>query len=266
MASGADRLSHSERPFVDVIVDERPNSGVFNMAMDSALLQLAADRETSVVRIYEWSEPTVTLGYFQANNLETQTPFPELPSVRRLSGGGAILHHHEITYSLVLPASHPARKDPSEAYEVVHRAIISLLQEFGVCCELRSEFDARNSMATAIVDTGSTEPFLCFLRKNPNDIVHETGNKVVGSAQRRRKGVTLQHGSIILKASFLVPIVVGIADLKPDFSVAGFQKKLPLSIAAAIGKTVDFRGFSPEELSLAEEIAKGEFAAQTAKS
>ena len=228
MASGVDRLSHSQRPFVEVIVDERPNRGVFNMAMDSALLQLAADRETSVVRIYEWSEPTVTLGYFQANELETQTPFPELPSVRRLSGGGAILHHHEITYSLVLPASHPARKDPSEAYEIVHRAIISLLQEFGVCCELRSEFDARNSVAAAISDTRSTEPFLCFLRKNPNDIVHETGNKVVGSAQRRRKGVTLQHGSIILKASFLAPIVVGIADLKPDFSVTEFQKKLAI--------------------------------------
>jgi lipoate-protein ligase A len=266
MASGVDRLSHSERPFVEVIIDERPNGGVFNMAMDSALLQLAAGRETSVVRIYEWSEPTVTLGYFQATELETQTPFPELPCVRRLSGGGAILHHHEITYSLVLPASHPARKDPSEAYEVVHRAIISLLQGFGVRCELRSEFDARNSVATANAAARSTEPFLCFLRKNANDIVHETGNKVVGSAQRRRKGVTLQHGSIILKASFLAPTVVGIADLKPDFSVTEFRKKLPSAIAAAIGKTMDFRGFSPEELSLAEEIAKEQFEAQTLKS
>ncbi|MBC7968438.1 MAG: hypothetical protein H7Z17_21240, partial [Fuerstia sp.] len=50
----------TELPVADVIVDEIPNNGVFNMAMDAALLQLAAERERSVVRIYRWSEPTVT--------------------------------------------------------------------------------------------------------------------------------------------------------------------------------------------------------------
>jgi len=265
MTSGADRLSHSERPLVDVIVDDFPNSGVFNMAMDTALLQLAADRDTSIVRIYEWSEPTVTLGYFQAAELDTQTPFPELPSVRRLSGGGAILHHHEITYSLVLPASHPARQDPSSVYEVVHRAIISLFQEVGFECQLRSEFDAQNPLASTAAAGRIPEPFLCFLRKNPNDIVHKTGNKVVGSAQRRRKGVTLQHGSIILKASFLVPQVLGIVNLSADFSVSAFWKKLPPVIAAAIGESWNFRGFSAEERSLAADIANGQIEAEAVK-
>lgn len=255
MTSGADRLSHSEKPPVDVIVDDRPNSGVFNMAMDAALLQLAADRDISVVRIYEWSEPTVTLGYFQTAELDTQTLFPELPSVRRLSGGGAILHHHEITYSLVLPASHPARQDPSSVYEVVHRAMISLFQEVGVECQLRSEFDAERPVASAAAGETS-EPFLCFLRKNPNDIVHKTGNKVVGSAQRRRKGVTLQHGSVILKTSLLAPHVLGIVDLSADFSVSAFLEKLPPVIAAAIGGSVNFRGFSAAEMTLATDIAK----------
>jgi len=265
MTSGADRLSHSERPLVDVIVDDFPNSGVFNMAMDSALLQLAADRETSVVRIYEWSEPTVTLGYFQVAELDTQTPFPELPSVRRLSGGGAILHHHEITYSLVLPASHSARQDPSSVYEVVHRAIISLFQEVGAECQLRSDFDAENPVFSTAPTGGIPEPFLCFLRKNPNDVVHKTGNKVVGSAQRRRKGVTLQHGSIILKSSFLAPQVPGIVNLSADFSVSAFWKKLPPVIAAAIGESWNFRGFSAEERSLAADIAKGQIESEAKK-
>jgi lipoyl(octanoyl) transferase len=251
MASGVFRLSQTETPLIDVIVDQHPNSGVFNMAMDASLLQLAADREISVVRIYEWSEPTVTLGYFQATGLDTQSPFPSLPVVRRLSGGGAILHHHEITYSLVLPATHPARQDPSGVYEVVHLAIISLLLEIGVECQLRSEFDAANPVVSNTLDGGIAEPFLCFLRKNPNDIVHRT------SAQRRRKGVTLQHGSIILKASVLAPQVLGIVDLVPDSCMSRFRQKLPQVIAAAIGEILNFREFSQQETSLAAEIAKG---------
>lgn len=98
----------AELPDADIIVDEIPYSGIFNMSMDAALLQLAAERERSVVRIYQWSEPTVTLGYFQGSEQSLESPFPGLPVVRRLSGGGAILHDQEITYSLVLPASHPA--------------------------------------------------------------------------------------------------------------------------------------------------------------
>ena len=265
MASGVDLLSQSEWPLVEVIVDNRPNSGAFNMAMDSALLQLAADREISIVRIYEWSEPTVTLGYFQAAELDKQTPFPELPSVRRLSGGGAILHHHEITYSLVLPASHPARQDPSVVYEIVHLAIISLLQKVGVECQLRSAFDAENLAASAAPTGRIPEPFLCFLRKNPNDIVHKTGNKVVGSAQRRRKGVTLQHGSIILKASSLAPQVLGVFDLAAEFGVSGFLQELPQAIASAIGRFPDFRCFSQEEMSLAADITQGQIEAEAAK-
>ena len=137
----------------------------------------------------------MTLGYFQGSEQSLESPFPGLPVVRRLSGGGAILHDQEITYSLVLPASHPRRQDPSAVYQTVHRAIIETAVRFGVPCQLRSEFDAMNLRATVadtvITDTGTpAEPFLCFLRKNANDIVHASGNKIVGSAQRRRKGVT----------------------------------------------------------------------------
>ena len=264
MTSSADRLSQSERPPVEVIVDDCPNSGVFNMAMDSALLQLAADRQISVVRLYEWSEPTVTLGYFQAADVDKQSPFRELPSVRRLSGGGAILHHHEITYSLVLPASHPARQNPSAVYEVVHLAIISLLQEIGVECQLRRQLDVENLRSSAAVGRIS-EPFLCFLRKNPNDIVHTSGNKIVGSAQRRRKGITLQHGSIVLKASNFSPEVLGIVDLAADFTVSALRQRLPQVIAAAIGEFLQFRGFLTEEMSLAADIAKEQIEAEVVK-
>ena len=250
MTSATTELLHT-----DVIVDEIPYSGVFNMSMDAALLQLAAERERSVVRIYQWSEPTMTLGYFQGSGQAAKSPFPGLPVVRRLSGGGAILHDRELTYSLVVSASHPARRDPSGVYKTVHRAIIELLCAMGVPCRLRSELDATNSN-TAVSETGvAAEPFLCFLRKNPNDIVHISGSKIVGSAQRRRKGITLQHGSIILKASPLAPQVLGIIDLEPSFSTADFRRSLPQKIAGAVSESTHFRSYTLPEKSLAAEIA-----------
>ena len=242
-------------PAADIIVDEFPRSGVFNMSMDAALLQIAAERERSTVRIYQWSEPTVTVGYFQGLTQSPGSPFPELPVVRRLSGGGAILHDQEITYSVVLPASHAARQHPSAVYETVHRAIIELLIAAGVPCRLRSEFDAMNPSSEFTESDRTAESFLCFLRKNPNDIVHSSGRKIVGSAQRRRKGVILQHGSIILKASRLANQVQGIENLEPNFSAVEFRRSLPLSIAGAVSHSMGFRCYTQAETSLASAIA-----------
>jgi len=245
----------TELPDADIIVDAIPYSGDFNMSMDAALLQLAAERERSVVRIYQWSEPTMTLGYFQGSGQAAECPFPGLLVVRRLSGGGAILHDQEMTYCLVLPASHPARQDPSGVYETVHRAIIELLCAMGVPCQLRRELDAMTSN-TVVTETGvAVEPFLCFLRKNPNDIVHTSGGKIVGSAQRRRKGITLQHGSIILKASPLAPQVLGILDLEPSFAAADFRRNLPHTIAGAVSGSTHFRSYTQTEELLAAAIA-----------
>lgn len=246
-------------PDADVIVDEVPNSGIFNMAMDAALLQLASDRKQSVIRIYQWSEPTVTLGYFQGSGQSVDSPFPELPVVRRLTGGGAILHDREVTYSCCVPASHPIRQDPSELYVIVHRALIRLLTECGIPCSLRSEFEAVavKTVQTHSSATGETlkEPFLCFLRSNPNDIVDASGVKIVGSAQRRRKGVTLQHGSIILAASRLAPFVDGIRELSPSFDDERFQRLLPETIASSIAGKWAVRTYASDERDVSEEMA-----------
>lgn len=245
----------------EVIVDEAPMSGRFNMAMDAAMLELGATRDVSVIRIYRWCEPTVSVGYFQGAGVQHESPFPGLPTVRRLSGGGAILHDLEITYSCTLPASHPVRQDPSELYGIIHRSLIKLLRECGAKCLLRSDFDA--SQAAKLregQESGnenarpSVEPFLCFLRSNPNDIVHESGSKIVGSAQRRRKGITLQHGSILLSASNVCPTVEGIQQLSQEFDVAQFYTGLPGGIAASIEREWTIRPYSDLERSISSEF------------
>jgi lipoyl(octanoyl) transferase len=245
----------------EVIVDEAPMSGRFNMAMDAAMLELGSTRDVSVVRIYRWCEPTVSVGYFQGAGDRHESPFPGLPTVRRLSGGGAILHDLEITYSCTLPASHPVRQDPSELYGIVHRSLIRLLGECGVKCLLRSDFDANQT--AKLRDRGasenenarsSAEPFLCFLRSNPNDIVHESGIKIVGSAQRRRKGITLQHGSILLSASAVCPTVEGIQQLSQEFNSARFFEGLPGAIAASIEQDWIIRRYSELERSISSDF------------
>lgn len=245
----------------EVIVDEVPMSGRFNMAMDAAMLELGSTRDVSVIRIYRWCEPTVSVGYFQGATDQHQSHFTGLPVVRRLSGGGAILHDLEITYSCTLPVSHPVRQDPSELYGVIHRSLIKLLRECGAECMLRSDFDAgpfaklRDSAASEVENySPSSEPFLCFLRSNPNDIVHESGIKIVGSAQRRRKGITLQHGSILLSASSICPTVYGIQQLTQEFDTTRFSVQLPSVIAVAIAQEWTIRTYSEAERSISAEF------------
>lgn len=228
----------------EVIVDAVPYPGSFNMAMDAALLHLALERQQSVVRVYRWSEPTVTLGYFQ----KSESGFPDVPAlstVRRLSGGGAILHHHELTYSCALPATHPVREDPSALYRIVHQALIDLFARCGASCRLRS--DRRDGTGAA----GAVEPWLCFLREDPNDIVDERGQKVVGSAQRRRRGAILQHGSILLRRSEFAPQVAGLTDVCPEFDLARLEQDLPDTIAGAVATTWQRRDYLPIERDLA---------------
>ncbi|MFM7921606.1 MAG: hypothetical protein ACKPJJ_15405, partial [Planctomycetaceae bacterium] len=98
------------------------------------------------------------------------------------------------------------------------------------------------------------EPFLCFLRGDPNDVVHVSGVKIIGSAPRRRRGVILQHGSILLQASALACDLPGIQDLAPDFLLSEFTQRLPETVAAAVADSWTFRDATASELQRAREI------------
>jgi len=212
-------------------IETAPCAGSRNMATDEYLLEAALADGLKAVRMYRWYEPTVSLGYFQNSDDEAlSATFQNLAAVRRLSGGGAILHHHELTYSFVLPADDPLTQVPTELYGRVHKTIIDVLQEFGADCSMRGEDDAK-----------SDEPFLCFVRGDRHDI-HCNGHKVVGSAQRRRKGAVLQHGSIILERSAHAPEIPGLRDLaenfKPKSSAPSQIEKLETALGIAIAEAL----------------------------
>ena len=233
-----------------VLVEPTPCSGSWNMAVDEVLLEAAAANRACSLRIYEWESTTVSLGYFQsAEDPSLESRFPKLLKVRRLSGGGAILHHHEVTYSIAIADGHPLAVSPGVLYEEVHRRVIALLSQWGVEIGLRGEalrFDA--------------EPFLCFSRGDARDIVLGR-HKIMGSAQRRRRGAVLQHGSLLLARSEFAPEFPGLAELA-DFSRDRREVALALSqsLVGLLPGEVEDSGLTDAERTEADALTRTRYA------
>jgi lipoyl(octanoyl) transferase len=161
----------------------------FNMGLDEALLESAEGPPT--LRFYSWRPDTLSLGYFQR--------FADVPGtekagavVRRITGGGAIHHVRELTFSIAASLEHPLYRGPiADSYVRVHEAIRAALAEVGVPAEIRGARDLVSDRA----GTG-----MCFHKSSPIDLVWGE-RKGVGSAQRRKGGRVLHHGSIKLGSS-----------------------------------------------------------------
>lgn len=191
-------------PQMRVILEAEPNSGDWNMAADETLLETAIAADIATLRWYTWRQPTLSLGYFQkSSDLDDDARLRQLPVVRRLSGGGAIIHDDELTYSVAIPASQRLFEQPHELYDIVHQAVCQGLAGIGFFVKCRGITFKRRG-----------EPLLCFQRKDAHDVTLQ-GYKVLGSAQRRRRGAILQHGSLIRRASPWANHLPGLVDLQP---------------------------------------------------
>ncbi|WXG47043.1 MAG: biotin/lipoate A/B protein ligase family protein [Candidatus Atabeyarchaeum deiterrae] len=155
-------------------------TGASNMATDEAILiARAKGLIPNTVRLYQWKPSAVSVGYFQrieeVVNIEACKRYG-IDIVRRISGGGAVYHsQNEVTYSVVVTQRDPALpNDPIEVYKKLCNALISVPSGFG----LQACFEAGH-------------PGLC-----PNMVI--AGKKISGNAQARKKGVILQHGTLLL--------------------------------------------------------------------
>ena len=186
------------------VVRDPAGDGAWNMAVDEALLGSQPPNAQSALRFYSWAQPTLSLGYFQqAADRQQHSASANSPCVRRPSGGGAILHDNELTYCAIVPRADPRCQQPDRLYEAFHSALIRALADCGFP-------DARFCGDTAT--THLPEPFLCFQRRTPLDVLQGDA-KIAGSAQRRRANAVLMHGSVLLKASPVAPELPGICDL-----------------------------------------------------
>lgn len=196
-------------------------AGASLMATDEAMLNAAANQGVASLRFYGWSEPTVSLGYFQP----AAERVPGLPWVRRGTGGAMLVHHHELTYALALPAG-AVRLPENESWICrMHHIIQGVILNHGkpteaVTCGRERKLGDR----------------LCFLHQTPGDVLAD-GHKIVGSAQRKSHGALLQHGGILLSRSDHAPELPGIREqLGLEFE----PQSLALSIADAFTASTGF--------------------------
>jgi lipoate-protein ligase A len=235
---------------VRLLTDE-PAGGAWNMAVDEALLESAAQGGTATLRIYRWSEPTLSLGYFQAySERESHPASLSCAVVRRPSGGGAILHHRELTYCFTVPLLDRWATSVKELYQALHGALVQALNALEVPAELWKL--APNSENRA-------EPFLCFERRSEGDVVAK-GFKIAGSAQRRRRNAVLQHGSILLEKSGFAAELLGIQNLTsnppaPDRLRARWLETLQKHL----GLTLQAGELTAEETDLARILAEEKY-------
>jgi len=158
------------------------------MARDTALQARAARTGETVFSIYSWSRPTLSFGRNQpASGLYDVTKIRAagIDIVRRPTGGRAILHHREITYSVTAKVQDAAPL--RETYSRINRILQSGLSQLGVSVEA-----ATRSQRAPAPSAGS-----CFETPGEGELVAD-GGKLVGSAQWRDDGALLQHGSILV--------------------------------------------------------------------
>jgi lipoate-protein ligase A len=174
------------------LVRSAPTRGAENMAVDDAVLQAVCKKKSPcTLRVYAWQPPCLSLGYAQSFQDVDTSRLDDLgwDVVRRPTGGRAILHADELTYALIAPDSHPAFSGGVLAsYRKLSDALVRALEILGL--------DVDVSPDSALSEEQRQEP-VCFQRPSAYEITVQ-GKKIVGSAQLRRLGAVLQHGTIPL--------------------------------------------------------------------
>jgi lipoate-protein ligase A len=186
------------------------------MALDEVLLESTSGGAAGALRFYGWDPPAVSVGYFQGLREEVDTDACKrrgFDLVRRISGGGAVLHKSELTYSVIMPLDHPLAKDDlGESYRLLCGGLLDGLKRLGV-----------DAVFSGI-----------------NDIL-AGGKKISGSAQTRRMNCLLQHGTVILDNDVDVMFeVLRVPEEKIKGKLIAEVKERVTSMKALLGKPLSF--------------------------
>lgn len=197
-----------------------PRNGAENMARDLALMGRARETGEIVFSVYGWTRPTLSLGRNQrakgCYDLERMRAMG-VDTVRRPTGGRALMHHREVTYSVTAPLD---RSDSlRDSYDRINHILLSALKQLGV------------PAAVADPPTPSSPPtdVPCFAEPARGELISD-GRKLVGSAQWRDDGALLQHGSILIEDD---------QSLISDFSIGPHEREpvpIPATLAGALGR------------------------------
>lgn len=253
------------------LIDTGPLSGRENMAIDEALFRCfdpASSRP--VLRLYGWQPPALSLGRFQkaGDDLDLdRCRADNLMVVRRITGGGAIYHSDELTYSLVCgPSQIPAATSVKESFRVLTSFLLGLYRALG----LQAAYAA--DLAPAGTRLGERTP-LCFAGKESYDIL-VNGRKLGGNAQRRSREIIFQHGSIPLQnrvqqgLGYLRTKPQGIEQASTCLAEQGMtadfdqlQQTLVAQFQAQLGASLQADDLTADEQALSQRLAAGKYCA-----
>lgn len=212
------------------------------MAADECLAVEADRRGSLIVRFYGWTTTTVSLGAFQRiDEARGVAVIAGMPLVRRPSGGGAIVHGGDLTYAVAVPRSHPWGGVPQTLYDSLHEAMAEVLSPLGIQARRW-----RTGDPAPPCPADAAEPFFCFDRRSPGDLVVVSAvpaagfpPKVMGSAQRRLATVVLQHGSLLVRHGDDVTGTArhrSLAELRPELLRTSSPRALAESWLARIAE------------------------------
>ncbi|GEQ05220.1 biotin/lipoate A/B protein ligase family protein [Staphylococcus gallinarum] len=218
------------------------NDPFYNMALDEALLNFVSRGEIDpVIRFYTWNPATLSVGYFQRLTKEIDIDKVKEKGygmVRRQTGGRGVLHDKELTYSVIVPESHPEMPSTiTEAYRVISEGLLQGYKELGLDAYFaiprsKEERDKLKQPRSAV----------CFDAPSWYELVVE-GRKIAGSAQVRQKGVILQHGSLLQD--------VDVDDLFDMFIFKNERLKEKMK-KAFLDKAVALNDISDKKITIAE--------------
>ncbi len=208
------------------------------MAVDEAIMEaVGQDIVLPTLRLYGWQPPAISLGRFQ--KVDGQVGLDALRQrgwdlVRRPTGGRAILHDDEVTYSVCVPqAALNHGGSVLRSYRELSRGIRRGLELLGIQADLGRKPKTPSSPAPR----GHTPPAICFAQSTRADMV-AAGRKIVGSAQVRKDGTILQHGSVpmTLNVNDHLAVMPGSGNTGPT----GRLSQAAVGISELLGKPVSF--------------------------
>jgi len=181
----------TKRPFRFIYTGYR--NGSINMAMDEAvMIGLEKHLSTPVLRVYKWHPPTISIGYFQPiSEIDLKKCSTDgIGVVRRLTGGRAVLHDKELTYSIIFSEEEFEPFTKKEIFTFIANCLIETLRLLGI--EARIAEKSRGNLKSPD----------CFASPAQYELETTKGEKLIGSAQVIRRGIVLQHGTIPITDSY----------------------------------------------------------------
>lgn len=168
------------------LIIDPPSNGFYNMAVDEYLLQHYREFNQPILRIYSWKPELISIGYSQ-DPKDVLISFLNTSYVRRQTGGSAILHDDEITYSLCLSVKDlDLAASVKQTYKQLCGFLIDFYQQFGLIAGFAQDI---------LPDKVKAYAEFCFSSFQDYDLIIQ-GKKIGGNAQRRSKDLIFQHGSI----------------------------------------------------------------------